>query len=63
MTTTMGARKVIPLLRSFTVFNADQVDGLPEALTAIPALPEGWTPVAAADELLARSGATIRHGG
>jgi antirestriction protein ArdC len=58
-----GTRRVIPLLRSFTVFNAAQVDGLPEALTATPALPDGWTPVGAADELLERSGATIRHGG
>ena len=58
-----GTRKVIPLLRSFTVFNADQVDGLPEALTAIPAPPEGWTPIAAAEEVMARSGATIRHSG
>lgn len=58
-----GQRRVIPLLRSFTVFNAAQVDGLPEALTAVPAPPEGWTPIGAADELLARSGAVIRHGG
>ena len=56
-------RKVIPLLRAFTVFNAAQVDGLPEALTAVPAPPEGWSPVAAAEALLAGSGATIRHGG
>ena len=58
-----GQRRVIPLLRSFTVFNAAQVDALPEALTAVPAPPEGWTPIGAADELLARSGAVIRHGG
>ena len=56
-------RKVIPLLRSFTVFNAAQVDGLPEGLTAAPASPEGWSPIEAAEELLGRSGATIRHGG
>lgn len=56
-------RKVIPLLRSFTVFNAAQVDGLPGDLTAVPAPPEGWSPVAAAEELLARSGAVVRHGG
>ena len=56
-------RKVIPLLRSFTVFNAAQVDNLPEALTA-PALPDAhWSPIEAAEALLARSGAVIRHGG
>ncbi|WP_210546103.1 ArdC family protein [Rhodoferax sp. PAMC 29310] len=57
------ARKVIPLLRSFTVFNAAQVDGLPEALTAVPAPPEDWSPIDAAETLMARSGAVIRHGG
>ena len=57
------ARKVIPLLRSFTVFNAAQVEDLPPALTALPALPEGWSPVAEAEEILSHSGATIRHGG
>ena len=57
-----GNRKVVPLLRSFTVFNAAQVDGL-ERLIVPAALPEGWTPVAAAEELLSRSGAVIRHGG
>ena len=56
-------RKVIPLLRAFTVFNAAQVDGLPEAMTTVPATPDDWSPVAAAEALLAGSGATIRHGG
>jgi antirestriction protein ArdC len=56
-------RKVIPLLRSFTVFNAAQVDGLPDSLTALPPVPDGWSPVAAAEAVLARSEATIRHGG
>lgn len=57
------ARKVIPLLRSFTVFNAAQVDGLPAALAAIPAPPAHWSPIEAAEKLLAQSGANIRHGG
>ena len=57
------ARKVIPLLRSFTVFNEAQVEGLPAHLTWPPApQPEG-TAYEAAEALLARSGATIRHGG
>ena len=56
-------RKVIPLLRSFTVFNAAQVDDLPEALTVVSAPPEHWSPIEAAEALLARSGADIRHGG
>jgi antirestriction protein ArdC len=57
------ARKVMPLLRSFTVFNEAQVEGLPAHLTWPPApQPEG-TAYEAAEALLARSGATIRHGG
>jgi antirestriction protein ArdC len=56
-------RKVIPMLRSFTVFNAAQVDGLPNELTVMPAPVVGWSPVSAADELLTQSGAVLRHGG
>jgi antirestriction protein ArdC len=59
----LSTRKVIPLLRSFTVFNAAQIEGLPETLVASPALPADWSPVPAAETLLARSGAEIRHGG
>ena len=58
-----SGRKVIPLLRSFTVFNAAQADGLPASLTAQEPAPEGWSPVAAADALLSGSGAQIQHGG
>lgn len=58
-----SASRVIPLLRSFTVFNAAQVDGLPEALLALPEPAPGWSPVATADDLLVQSGAVIRHGG
>lgn len=55
-------RRVIPLLRSFTVFNIAQVDGLPESLA--PALPKHeWDPLAAAEMLLTDSGARIQHGG
>lgn len=56
-------RRVIPLMRSFTVFNAAQVDGLPQALTALPSPPDEWNPVVAAESLLDRSGAVIRHAG
>ena len=58
-----SGRKVIPLLRSFIVFNAAQVDGLPDSLTSLPPLPEGWSPVSAAEAILDCSEATIRHGG
>jgi antirestriction protein ArdC len=58
-----ATRRVIPLLRAFTVFNADQVDGLPDALTAMLTTGDGWSPVEAADAILKDSGAVIRHGG
>ena len=54
--------KMVPLLRSFTVFNADQVENLPPALMAPEPAPD-WSPVEQAERLLAGSGAAIRHGG
>ena len=56
-------KRVIPLLRSFTVFNVCQVEDLPPALTVLPAPPAEWTPIGEADAVLQRSGANIRHGG
>ena len=52
--------RVVPLLRSFTVFNIAQVDGLPSDLMAVPQAP--WEPEVRAEELLLMSGAVIRHG-
>jgi antirestriction protein ArdC len=57
------ARKVIPLLRSFTVFNVDQVDGLPAALKPVPAPMPVWDALDAAEQLIDASGAVVRHGG
>lgn len=54
------APKVVPLLRSFTVFNVDQVEGLE---LDPPAEPESWQACATADSLIAASGAEIRHAG
>jgi antirestriction protein ArdC len=60
--TAEATTKVIPLLRYFTVFNIDQVQGLPETLT--PVLPQhDWDPLVAAETLLSTSGAHIQHGG
>lgn len=62
-----GARRVIPLLRSFTVFNAAQVDNLPERLLAQNQAEAeetaSWSACEQADALLAQSGALFRHGG
>lgn len=56
-------RRVVPLLRAFTVFNVDQVDGLPEAMRAQPLPPTGWQPIETAERILAASGARVCHGG
>lgn len=58
-----ASRRVVPLLRSFTVFNVAQVDGLPPALT--PELPPApaWQCQEAAEAIIDHSGADVRHGG
>lgn len=56
-------RRVVPLLRSFTVFNVDQVDGLPPALAAPTPADAVWDPIDEAERLIGESGAVVRHGG
>lgn len=53
------------MLRSFTVFNADQVSGeAVEKLRAAPVLqPDNGNSYPAVEELIAATGAEIRHGG
>ncbi len=55
--------RVVPLLRSFTVFNVSQIDQLPERLQKPAAEPEGWVREHTPEKLLADSGAKIEHGG
>ena len=59
--------KHIPFLKSYTVFNAEQIDGLPEHFYARPqpepAAEEQPERMARADCFFQRTGATIRHGG
>lgn len=56
-------RRLVPLLRAFTVFNVEQVEGLPQELSGRIQRPQHWQPVQAADQLLAASGAHVQHGG
>lgn len=56
-------RRVIPLLRSFTVFNVAQVDDLPVAPTPVEPTVTPWDADAVAERLLSDSGARIQHGG
>ncbi|NVD42908.1 DUF1738 domain-containing protein [Ensifer sp. HO-A22] len=55
----------IPFMKGYSVFNADQIDGLPERYHATPsALPEsGKERNDVADRFFANLGADIRHGG
>jgi antirestriction protein ArdC len=58
---TEGEKRVIPLLRSFTVFNVAQIDGLPQP--SPPAQPTlAWDSHREAELLLSSSGADIRAG-
>ena len=54
-------RRVVPLLRAYTVFNASQVDFLPERFQLGQSVQ--WGEVVEAEALLSESGAQIRHGG
>jgi antirestriction protein ArdC len=55
----------IPFMKGYSVFNADQIDGLPEHYHAtLSALPEsGKERIELADRFFANLGADIRHGG
>jgi antirestriction protein ArdC len=59
-----AARRVVPLLRTFIVFNAAQIDGLPAAMATPEVEPcSVWDASSAADRILDESGARIRHSG
>ena len=56
--------RAIPFLKGYIVFNADQIDGLPDSYrTPAPALPSGIERIERAEAFTARTGAIIRHGG
>lgn len=55
----------IPYLKGYTVFNGDQIDGLPARFTERQAAPQ-ITPaqrIEAAEQFFRATGATLRHGG
>jgi antirestriction protein ArdC len=56
----------IPFMKGYSVFNADQIDGLPSHFYAPPTKPAGSEDkqrIEAADRFFANLGADIRHGG
>lgn len=56
--------RAIPFMKGYTVFNAEQVDGLPAHFYAQPVIPlPTATRLEAADCFFAATGADIRHGG
>lgn len=57
------APAAIPFLKRFTLFNVAQCDGLPDGFLAAPKAPTAQETVAAAEVLIAASGADFRIGG
>jgi antirestriction protein ArdC len=55
-------KRVVPMLRSYTVFNASQLEFLPEKFELRPS-PALWQPLGEAEQLLHETGAVIHHGG
>jgi antirestriction protein ArdC len=56
----------IAFLKGYTVFNVEQIEGLPAELTTPPApIDDSRTPelIEEAEAFIARTGATVRHGG
>ena len=53
----------VAFLKRFTVFNVDQCDGLPQALTRVPELPDERPMIPHAEALIAATGADFRIGG
>jgi len=58
------AERAIPFMKGYTVFNVEQIEGLPEHYYAKPA-PRSETEqrIARAESFFAATGATVRHGG
>ena len=55
--------RYIPLLRMYTVFNIAQIDGLPSELAEPEPSVPAWPSEEAAQQVIAASGAAIRHAG
>ncbi|HEV7661579.1 MAG TPA: zincin-like metallopeptidase domain-containing protein [Allosphingosinicella sp.] len=53
----------VAFLKRFTVFNVAQCEGLPEALTELPVLPDERETIPYAEALIAATGADFRIGG
>jgi len=56
-------QRFVPLLKVFTVFNLDQIDGLPDSYRNVVVPPLHWTASETAEQIMQFSGADIRHQG
>ena len=56
-------KRVIPMLKTFVVFNLDQIAGLDRLRPQPPKEGEAFLPIVVADDLLKKSGARIVEGG
>ncbi|MBK7416391.1 MAG: DUF1738 domain-containing protein [Dechloromonas sp.] len=56
-------KRFMPLLKVFSVFNVNQVDGLPESYQEAAAVEADWDASATAEQIIDGSGAEIRHQG
>lgn len=57
----VDAKRVMPMLKSYTVFNVSQLACVPERFKLRPA--QAWQPHDVAEQVLRQSGAAICHGG
>ena len=55
--------QAIPFLKQYAVFNAEQIDGLPERFQPKPVIVNPNKPIAQAEAFFAALGLDIRHGG
>lgn len=55
--------KRIPFLKTYTVFNADQIEGLGEIVEPVAPVDDGANLIATAQAYFDAVGATVRHGG
>jgi antirestriction protein ArdC len=53
----------IPYLKAYSVFNVEQIEGLPSKFTQVPTAPKPAQRIESAEAFFAATGATIRHGG
>lgn len=56
-----AAKRSIPMLKTYTVFNASQLECIPDRFALRPVL--AWQPIEEAEQLIIKTGAVICHGG